>query len=455
MRSRQLHGSLRQFAQQAGSAMAAACVAGSELGFEVVQEGGRGSRTPLYCYRSLIGEFVERHAAELRELDGFLPAVHALAALDGLDAYLDAQGAPRPDGGRRELAEAALLRFLARVFDGADQDFALTPERFEPAYRGLEQVILEGRTDTVVLGLLRGITTESREVPLGDGALLVPPDCLDDLPPDPDWLARGAPSLVVAIAPGDDRDALEPAIARLRDLQSAMRLFAPGIALAPLAWVRAQGSRWRPVPLAAAIPTPDGKLVIAPEQEDELRAFCSLTVRRWPRDGELAWALSRFELGCERAERLCALTDYLLALRALLEPEGPRSGRLAGRLAALCAVADERDALAEDVARAISLEQAVIAGLAEVDDDALELVGELERHLRNVLRDVICGHLDAGLSVVADELIAGDFEPDGEAEVEREPEPDGPDAYEDLEAWGEPAPAWPVQQVSTTSRGSG
>ena len=45
----------------------------------------------------------------------------------------------------------------------------------------------------------------------------------------------------------------------------------------------------------------------------------------------------RFEMGCERLTPLEALTDYLLALRALLEPEGPSSGRLPERLAVICA----------------------------------------------------------------------------------------------------------------------
>ena len=47
----------------------------------------------------------------------------------------------------------------------------------------------------------------------------------------------------------------------------------------------------------------------------------------------------RFELANDRARPSEALTDVLLALRALLEPEGPQTGRLAGRVAALCAVA--------------------------------------------------------------------------------------------------------------------
>ena len=76
-------------------------------------------------------------------------------------------------------------------------------------------------------------------------------------------------------------------------------------------------------------------LVITAEQEDELRAFCNLVSRRAPHRNEVAWALRRFELGCERESFQEALSDHLLALRALLEPEGPSTGLLAGRLADL------------------------------------------------------------------------------------------------------------------------
>jgi hypothetical protein len=129
-----------------------------------------------------------------------------------------------------------------------------------------------------------------------------------------------------------------------------------------------------------------------------------------PGGGELAWALARFEMGCERLAPFEALTDYLLALRALLEPEGPGSGRLAGRLAAICAQPAERAALAERVAHGISLERAVIAGLAPGDTDPAHpvdaLVDELSEHLRALLRDVLCGHLDSDLRTVADRILA-------------------------------------------------
>ena len=111
-------------------------------------------------------------------------------------------------------------------------------------------------------------------------------------------------------------------------------------------------------------------------------------------------------MGCERLAPFEALTDYLLALRALLEPEGPGSGRLAGRLAAICARPEDRAAVAERTAHAISLERAVIGGLAPAHPGVDALVDELAEHLRALLRDVLCGHLDADLCAVADDLLA-------------------------------------------------
>jgi hypothetical protein len=402
MPSRQLHVCLHEFAEQAAFVLAAATEAGSEVGYEVVPEGGRGNRPALYCYRALTGEFIERHRDALRSLPSYQRAVGTLAGLDGLGAYLDARGLARPDGGQATLAEAALRCFVERVFD--ESNFALTTDRFEPAYRELEEAAVEGRAQAVVLALLRGITTESEQVPLGDGALLAPPECLEDLPPDPAWSRRDSHSVAVAIAPGDGPDGLSAALDRLGDLQTAMRLFAPGIGFAPLAWVRGQEAGWRP--LAVPVRGRSGGLVtISAEQEDELRAFCSLVARRRPIDGQIAWALERFELGCERGDELVGFSDHLLALRALLEPEGIPSGRLPSRLAALCAVADEREKMTERVSLAVDLEACLIAGTEPIPAGARALTHEIEGHLRALLRDVICGHLPDGLADLADELI--------------------------------------------------
>jgi hypothetical protein len=167
MPSRQLHVCLHEYAEQAAFLLAAATEAGSAVGYEVVAEGGRGDRPALYCYRALTGEFIDGHHEALRRLPSYHRALTTLAGLDGLGSYLDARGLVRPPGGQIRLAEAALRAFVERVFD--ESNFSLTPERFEPAYRELEQAAVEGRTQAVVLALLRGITTESDQVPLGGG----------------------------------------------------------------------------------------------------------------------------------------------------------------------------------------------------------------------------------------------------------------------------------------------
>ena len=157
--------------------------------------------------------------------------------------------------------------------------------------------------------------------------------------------------------------------------------------------------------LGGAAPRADGLVLLEAEEEDELRAFCNLIARRTPRAGELAWALARYEMGCERGAAADALTDVLLALRALLEPEGPQSGLLAERVAALCAVSEQRAALAARVAHAVSLERAIVAGTAPRTDAVDDLIEELEGHLRALLRDVLCGHLDSDVRRLADELL--------------------------------------------------
>jgi hypothetical protein len=146
-------------------------------------------------------------------------------------------------------------------------------------------------------------------------------------------------------------------------------------------------------------------VVIGADQEDAFRAFCNLLTRRGPGSGEVAWALARFEMGAERVSPFEALSDYLLALRALLEPEDADQGLMPVRLASICVPAEERAELAERTARAVALEKEVIAGGLLSDPEAEELVDELRGHLRALLRDLLCGHLGADLVELANELL--------------------------------------------------
>ena len=135
--------------------------------------------------------------------------------------------------------------------------------------------------------------------------------------------------------------------------------------------------------------------------------------RRTPRAGELAWALRRFELGCERASAVEALTDWLLAARALLaDPDQPGYAGVAERMAAICAPPEDRAARGGAASATRSRSSAPPwPGLVRAEPDVEELISELGANLRAMLRDVLCGHLEPALRRVADELMAEQPEP--------------------------------------------
>ena len=187
---------------------------------------------------------------------------------------------------------------------------------------------------------------------------------------------------------------------------TALRLFEAGsFAFGPLAWTRTGGGTWQPFALGVIGHRTDASLIVTPEQEDELRAFCNLIGRRTPRS-------RRDRVGA------AALRDGLRAARPVrgaerLAARAPRAARARGPgvrpprrpVAALCATEEERPALTQRVAHIAALERPLIGGLA-VDPAIDLLVGELAGHLRALLRDVLCGHLDADLRGIADAILA-------------------------------------------------
>ncbi len=414
MRNRMLHGLLEAFTEDAGLQLAHETANGAEIPFEVVEE--PGSRSPLYCYRPQTAGFIRSRMGLLDRLPSYLPVARSLAAIDGVDAYLRRRGEPRKPPDRRERADAVLRSFLSAVYADTSA-FGFQPERFATAYAELEATLYEGRQVATVVAPLLGLALESDEVALGDGLSLARGESLPDVPPEAVWSTPGEVEhgAVLAVLTVEGEQIAGPPVTtartRFRRLLGALRLFDAGpFALGPLAWARVDGGSWHVAPLGSAHARPRigaaGRTLLVTAQEDELRAFCNLVGRRTPRAGEVAWALGRFAMARERATPFEALTDDLLALRALLEPEGAESGRLAQRLAALCAVPQERAALAERVARAVTLERTIVAGLAQAADGADALADELAGHLRALLRDVLCGHLDSDLRTLADELLA-------------------------------------------------
>jgi hypothetical protein len=408
VRNAALHHLLEAFTVEASGRLAAELAAGAEIPFDLVEE--RGGTAALYCYQPQTEEFIFGHLGVLATLGTYLPAAEALADCEAADVYLTAHGAARVPGDRCAIGEAAIGTFLASVF--ADRsEFGFEPVHFEAAYRELERALYEGHCTATVIAPVLGVALdpETTQLPLGDGLSLIRGDAFGDAPADAVWADGDEPNVLALLTLDQERSERPPisiARVRFRRILTALRLFERGgYAIGPVAWARTESGSWRPVAIGSN-GRPRLVTVVPADQEDELRAFCDLVARKLPGAGELSWALSRFEMGCERLAPFEALTDYLLALRALLEPEGPSSGRLAQRLAVICAAPDQRAALAERTARAISLERAVVTGLAASGAGADSLVDELAEHLRAILRDAICGHLDADVRGVADGLLA-------------------------------------------------
>jgi hypothetical protein len=402
---------------------------GAEVPFELEPRARRGSSsgTALYCYRSLTGEFIRERLAAIERLPIHALAADALSGYDGLDRYLTSVGVDVGRVSGRGRVRAAMAALLEDVF--RDQtDFELRPDRLRTALERLETSAFAGSGELTLVATLHGLTIASGELPLTKGLTIAQRDALEGLP---EGATRAEPTdspghllVVLAVEEDDVREATARGREVLTDLLRSLRLFGDGrVTLGPLAWARMGEGSWTTLALGAG-GRPHGMLVVSADQEDELRAFCNLVSRRAPHGDEVAWALRRFELGCERESWQEALSDHLLALRALLEPEGPASGLLPGRLAALCATPRRQRQLTEHMVEALQLERDIIAGSAKQGAHGQAIAGEIADHLRALLRDVICGHLSPDLATVADEILLAPQEVSGEQVLGdvREPE---------------------------------
>lgn len=423
MHSRQLHAVLTQLAEEAAIRLQAHVASGEEVPFELDSRSARRGSSPLYCYSPLTSAYIAERFPLLRALPMHKLAVSQLDAFDGLERYLIARGVDPRRRGTYGRADMAVLAFLQDVFE-EQTEFQVREERLQRALARLDGSTLAKPADVTIVATLHGLAISSEEIPLTRGLLIAQPGALEGVPEQA--LGLSGDHLLVAYT-SEDAGAgvgMEHGLAVIVDLLRSLRLYGDGrIALGPLAWRRVADGPWSALPLGGKS-HPHGVLLVAADQEDELRAFCNLLSRRAPEEGPLAWALHRFELGCERASEYDALSDHLLALRALLsgpretEPEGSSSNLLAVRLAALCATPEHRATLTEHTLAAIALERAVVAGAAIEHAGGLELVRSLSGNLRALLRDVICGHLPEDLVGLADEILLGAEAPSEQLQAE-------------------------------------
>jgi hypothetical protein len=407
MRNGTLHAALEEFTREVSSALQAERAGGAEVPFEVVEESG--GPTPLYCYRALTGEFISARLGLLTALPSYGRAARALEAIENTGAYLRQRGVEQVPGVARERAELVLERFLDAVF--ADRSrFEFGRDHFEAAFAELERALYRGKCVTTVLAPLFGVTLDRKtpKVALGDGVALVRGETFEEAPFEAVWSEGEASVLIVftAVQPRRAPAPVELVRSQLRRVVTTLRLYEPGeYALGPTAWIKSDTGSWRPIALPFSGRS-GPRRAIGADREDELRGFFNLIARRDAANGRLAWALARFEMALERRSPFESLTDYLLAGRALLEPEGPQAGRLPDRLAAICAGPADRVRVSGRVAQAEALERAAMSGASLVGEASEELVSELREHLRALLRDMLCGHLDGDVRVLADQLLA-------------------------------------------------
>jgi hypothetical protein len=398
MRNRVLHDALREFALEAAALLTEDQQGGAELEFDVEREGG--ARGPaLYRYRPLTDRFIAERWPRLRELPSCEPAGEALGA--GAASWL------RVNGLSGEQAEPALQAMLERLYEDATS-FGFPEERFERVYAEVELTLYRDTVPTSAAAVLHRFEMDGERVELGDGLSLVPAATLG-APLDPDAIAC---VLQRDVSP-EDQGPAEEAEGRFRALVRALRLFkAGGVSLGSVGWRRSAEGRWTPFEIQADGPSRGDPWLFVGGEEADLREFVAL-VRDAAPTGAVGWALARFEAGCSRRLDAEALPDYLLALRALLDAGGEAGiASLGLRLAALCAEEGQRRGLQQRVELALALERYVMGGGRGKDlgdwigpQSPRELVHDLERHTRALLRDVICGYLQPDLKSVADDIL--------------------------------------------------
>jgi hypothetical protein len=437
MRNRALHDALRDFALEAAALLTDDLRAGAEIEFDVIDEAGR--RGPvLYRYRPRIEGFLGERWPRLRELPACARAAGELGA--GATTWL------RVNGLRGEQAEPALRAMLERLYEDATS-FGFPEERFERVYREVEMTLYHDAVHARVVAPVRGAAIEAERVDLGDGLSLVRGE-VADAPPEavwPDPLEAGElgierdPAVLCVLerdAPADEGIPAVEAAGRFASVVTALRLWAPGaVGLGAPGWRRTDEGRWQPLPLGTAGgPGSDGPTwFLAAGEESGLREFFAAVDRAEPPQ-TVAWALARFEMGSARGHDAEALSDYLLALRALLDATSDAGeASLALRVAALCAEEGRRKVVQRRVESATALERFVMGGGPRVrheEDSPRELVAEVEGHVRALLRDVLCGYLDADLKGVADDMLL-ETTPEPFVEIRaRDLRKEAPPAYE-------------------------
>ena len=409
---------LRRLAADAATRLTSLVATGEELPFDVAESDGEHT---FYRYVPLTWRFVEAHAGELRSLPSFGPAVSAVDAAGVAAAYLEARGEQVPEDAV-ERAERMLIAFIGRLWDGATE-FTLERQRLEAALHELQAEARDVSAAEVLLVPLVGLRMGLTKLELPSGVRMVRADTIE-APPDAmrsDGMGRSAwePQFLALAGREDGPGESAPAMQLLRDLISVLRLFKEGgVGLGPYAFTPTGAAAWRRI--ATGVPLARrGGYELSETEAAELAEFARRLESRPDPEGALAWAVARFEMGCERSTALEALSDHLLALRALFEGAGPIGANLPMRVAALLAEPPERGEAYEKLQGAFELERAVMCGRKVDQARAAGLAAWLEDATRSVVRGAALGEHGSDVAASADEsLVVAGLEA-GEGSIEQ------------------------------------
>jgi hypothetical protein len=427
VRNRALRDQLHAFSQAAAEKLNAALADGAEIPFEVAES--PGSKSVLYRYKPLSGQFVREHMVELRAADGYVAVLLAISKVEGTSAYLRVLGETYAPTSERDRSDAVLREFLARLYEDMST-FEFDEGRFERAYSEFESAVYEDVVTTTVLAPVLGIQLAEERWELGSGLALVRGDCCE-APPEAIWAPGrkdAQPNTLICMtveAAPKDPPPLTAARLAFRKLLTTLRLFKPGAAtLGSSAWWRLDEGPWQSLPLGFTGHARPGEYWLEGPERNGLVELFELVRMRPLQGGSLSWALTRFEMGCGQAFALEGLSDHLLALSALLDGDETGPASAPTRLAALCAEPENREELRASIDDAYALQRRLMRGDLDAERSGKRgsetpdrIVAHLENTLRAVLKDIICGYLDADVKRTADDLLRG------EAELRPDPDP--------------------------------
>ena len=400
-----LNEALRRLAAEAATRFTTLVASGDQIPFDVAESAGPDEAF-FHSYVPLTARYVREREGELRTLPAFEPAREAVVLADVAAPYLEARGEQVPsEPGER--AARLLTVFLAGLWDGSSE-FSLDRERLEEALALLDAEVGDADEAEVLVVPLVGLQMSVARLQLPHGMRLVRADSFE-APVEAmrsEGMGRAAwePQFLAVAEQGEGADSAAAALAQLSDLVSVMRLYkGGGVGLGPHAFAPTGEGRWRRIATGAPAPRADGYRLDENEAGELAELAQTLEARPDP-TGPLAWAVRRFELGCERPAALEGLSDHLLALRAVLDGQGPVGASLPMRAAALISEAShDRLAARERLEAAMQLERAQMAGAAS--DQAAGLAGWVEESVRRIMRDAALGELGADLNEAADETL--------------------------------------------------